>query len=108
MSEHDHKQLNLHEPPGNAPGDHEHGSDHRGHDHHHGHSHGAAVTDERRIGWAFLIIFIFMLIEVIGGLMSHSLALLAVAGHMVSNAAALCMSWAALRLGKRAPDAERT
>jgi cobalt-zinc-cadmium efflux system protein len=108
MSDHDHQQLNLHESPGNAPADPEHGSDHHGHDHHHGHSHGAAVTDERRIGWAFIIIFIFMLVEVVGGLMAHSLALLADAGHMVSDAAALGMSWAALRLGKRAADAERT
>ena len=109
MSDHDHKQLDLSEPPGNGPADHEHGPDHHGgHRHHHGHSHGAAVTDERRIGWAFIIIFIFMLIEVVGGLMAHSLALLADAGHMVSDAAALGMSWAALRLGKRAADAERT
>jgi len=33
---------------------------------------------------------------------------LADAGHMISDAAALGMSWAALRLGKRAADAERT
>src|SRR6516164_11251176 len=107
MSDHDYKQLNLHDP-GNAPADPEHRSDHHGHEHHHSHSHGAAITDERRIGWAFIIIFIFMLIEVIGGLMAHSLALLADAGHMVSDVAALGMSWVALRLGKRAADAERT
>jgi cation diffusion facilitator family transporter len=40
--------------------------------------------------------------------MAGSLALLADAGHMVSDAAALGMSWAALRLEKRAADAERT
>ncbi len=40
--------------------------------------------------------------------MAGSLALLADAGHMVSDAAALGMSWAALRLGKRAADTERT
>src|SRR6516165_1634069 len=108
MSDHDYKQLNLHESPGNASADPEHGSDHHGHEHHHGHSHAAAVTDERRIGWAFIIIFIFMLVEVVGGLMAHSLALLADAGHMISDAAALGMSWVALRLGKRAADAERT
>jgi len=108
MSERDHKQRNLSEAPGNGTADHGHGPDHHGHGHHHSHSHGAAVTDERRIGWAFIIIFIFMLIEVIGGLMAHSLALLADAGHMVSDVAALGMSWVALRLGKRAADAERT
>ena len=103
METHDHKQPDLSAPAGDDHDDHEHGRDH-----HHGHSHGTGVNDERRIGWAFIIIFVFMLIEVVGGLMAGSLALLADAGHMVSDAAALGMSWAALRLGKRAADAERT
>jgi cobalt-zinc-cadmium efflux system protein len=106
---HDHKQPDLCAAASDDHDDHEHGRDHdHAHGHHHGHSHGAGVNDERRIGWAFIIIFVFMLIEVIGGLMAGSLALLADAGHMVSDAAALGMSWAALRLGKRAADAERT
>src|SRR5215469_11480129 len=106
---HDQKQPDLSAAAGDDHDDHEHGRDHHhGHGHHHGHSHGAGVNYERRIGWAFIIIFVFMLIEVIGGLMAGSLALLADAGHMVSDAAALGMSWAALRLGKRAADAERS
>jgi len=108
MSDHDCRQLNLPEPQGDDPADHDRGPDHHGHGHHHSHSHGATVTDEWRIGWAFLIIFVFMLVEVVGGLMAHSLALLADAGHMVSDAVALGMSWAAMRLGKRAADSERT
>jgi len=105
----DHKQADLRAPMGDDHDGHEHvGDHHHAHGHHHGHSHGAAVDDERRVGWAFVIIFVFMLIEVVGGLMAGSLALLADAGHMVSDAAALGMSWAALRLGKRAADAERT
>jgi cobalt-zinc-cadmium efflux system protein len=88
--------------------DRDHGDGHHGHGLHHGHSHGAATTDERRIGWAFIVIFAFMLVEVAGGIMAGSLALLADAGHMVSDAAALGMSWAGLRLGKRAADAQRT
>lgn len=108
MSDHDHSQLDRHGDPGEDHDDHEQGHDDHGQGDHHGHSHGVGVTDERRIGWAFIIIFSFMLVEVVGGLMAHSLALLADAGHMVSDAAALGMSWAALRLGKRAADAERT
>ena len=91
-----------------AGDDHHEHDHHHGHGHHHCHSHGAATTDERRIGWAFIVIFSFMLVEVTGGIMAGSLALLADAGHMISDAAALGMSWAALRLGKRAADAERT
>jgi len=110
MPDHDHTQLDLPKPSGNESAGHEHGAGNHSHGegHHHGHSHGAGVTDERRMGWAFIIIFIFMVIEVIGGLMAGSLALLADAGHMVSDAAALGMSWLALRLGKRAADADRT
>ncbi|GAB7129622.1 cation diffusion facilitator family transporter [Silvimonas sp. JCM 19000] len=59
------------------------------------------MTDARRIAWAFWIIAAFMLIEVIGGLWSGSLALLADAAHMVSDSAALGFSWLALRIGQR-------
>src|ERR1700744_2980635 len=95
--------THAHHDPAHA----HHGND-QGNGHHHGHSHGAGVTDERRIAAAFLIIFVFMLIEVAGGLFSGSLALLADAGHMVSDAAALGMSWAALRIGKRPADQHRS
>jgi cobalt-zinc-cadmium efflux system protein len=90
--------------------DHKHGPDDgdHGHGHHHGHSHGAGAADERRIGWAFVIIFIFMFVEAAGGLAAGSLALLADAGHMASDAAALGMSWAALRIGRRPADAQRS
>lgn len=85
-----------------------------GHSHHHGHSHGShghhhhgpgghaqGVTDERRLMWAFAIIAVFMVVEVVGGVVSGSLALLADAGHMASDAAALAFSWLAIRIGKR-------
>jgi cobalt-zinc-cadmium efflux system protein len=106
MSDQDHKHLDLPASP-------DVGHDGNGHHHHrdrghHGHSHGGGVGDEQRIGLAFIIVFLFMLVEVAGGIMSGSLALLADAGHMVSDAGALGMSWAALRLGKRAADTERT
>jgi cobalt-zinc-cadmium efflux system protein len=88
--------------------DHDRHEGHHHHGHHHGHSYGAATADERRIGWAFVIIFGFMLVEVAGGIIAGSLALLADAGHMVSDAAALGMSWAALRVGKRPADQARS
>ena len=109
MSDHGHQ----HSPDSERDGeDHRHDDQehdrHHDHGHHHGHSHGAGVTDERRIGWAFVIIFLFMFIEAAGGLIAGSLALLADAGHMVSDAAALGMSWVALRIGKRPADAVRS
>lgn len=81
-------------------------ADHKGHAHA-GHSHGP-VNDEGRVAWAFAIILVFMFVEAAGGLISNSLALLADAGHMVSDAAALGMSWLALRVGKRASDVKRS
>src|SRR5579883_3328214 len=112
MSTNDRKHAQGHEHHGDTDhpheAEHEHSAGHHGHGNHHGHSHGAGVTDERRIGWAFIIIFLFMFIEAAGGLIAGSLALLADAGHMVSDAAALGMSWVALRIGKRPADAVRS
>src|SRR5690242_11765501 len=85
-----------------------HDHSHADHGHNHGHSHGAGTTDERRLVWAFGIVFIFMFIEAIGGLISGSLALVADAGHMLSDAAALGMSWAAIHIGSRPADAMRS
>jgi len=67
-----------------------------------------SASGERRIGWAFIIIFAFMLVEAGGGIIAGSLALLADAGHMVSDAAALAMSWLAIHIGKRPADAARS
>ncbi|MDE1170210.1 MAG: cation diffusion facilitator family transporter [Verrucomicrobium sp.] len=100
---HDHDHNHDH-----ACGHDHHGHDHEGHHHHHGYSHAAGVTDEGRLARAFWIIFAFMILEVAGGLFSGSLALLADAGHMISDAIALGMSWAACRLGRRPADAARS
>ena len=110
MSErHRHSACNTHSHGDDGHHDgREHGRSHSDRQHGHGHSHTGSVTDERRIGWAFIIIFCFMLVEVAGGLIAGSLALLADAGHMVSDAAALGMSWAALRVGKRPADHARS
>lgn len=67
------------------------------------HAHGG--SDSRRIGWAFLIIAVFMAVEIAGGVISGSLALLADAGHMVSDSVALGLSWLAIRLGRRPASA---
>jgi cation diffusion facilitator family transporter len=50
-------------------------------------------SDAKRLGWAFGITASFMLLEVAGGLLSGSLALLADAGHMLTDAAALGLAW---------------
>jgi cobalt-zinc-cadmium efflux system protein len=90
-----------------AAGEHIHDHAHAGHDHAGHHDHGSGAN-ERSIAWAFAILFVFMIVEVGGGVLSGSLALLADAGHMVSDVAALGMSWLAIHVGKRPADAARS
>lgn len=86
------------------------------HDHNHdgseGHSHDHApsvgVANEKRVLWALLLTGSFMIIEVVGGLLSGSLALLADAGHMLADTAALGLAWAAFRIAKRPHDTRRS
>ena len=64
--------------------------------------------NERVVLIGFLLTFGFMFAEVIGGLLSGSLALIADAGHMMTDAAALALAWAGFRFGRRAADKKRT
>lgn len=50
---------------------------------------------------SFILISSYMVVEVIGGILTNSLALLSDAGHMLSDAAALGLSLFALKLGER-------
>lgn len=79
----------------------------QGHEHH-DHDHGTHAGNERAVGFAALLTGIFMLTEVAGGLISGSLALLADAGHMLTDFAALGLSWFAFRLARRPADWKRT
>ena len=60
-------------------------------------------SGETRLAVAFFVTAIFMAAEVAGGIVFNSLALLADAGHMLSDVSALAISWAAIRIGKRFP-----
>lgn len=61
----------------------------------HNHSHTPSSQDgnAKRLMLAFGVTATFMIIEVIGGLISGSLALLADAGHMLTDAAALLFGY---------------
>jgi cobalt-zinc-cadmium efflux system protein len=75
----------------------------------HDHSHGAALANnEWRMGLAALITGSFMLAEVAGGIVAGSLALLADAGHMLTDFAALALAWFGFRLSRRPGDWKRT
>ena len=90
---------------------HSHNHNHaHGHDHGHDHDHTPTITreNERKVLLSFWLIATFMVVEVVGGLLSGSLALLADAGHMLTDAAALALAYAAFRFGQRAADSRRT
>jgi cobalt-zinc-cadmium efflux system protein len=77
-------------------------SGHAGHDHAHG------VGDERRLLWTLILTGGFMLAEVVGGILSGSLALIADAGHMLTDTAALALAWFAARIARRPANPKRS
>lgn len=82
--------------------------DHHHHDHDHDHTPTVTRANERKVLISFFLIFTFMLVEMVGGILSGSLALLADAGHMLTDAAALALAYAAFRFGRCAADSKRT
>lgn len=67
-----------------------------------GHSHGGGSTrNERRVAIGACLTGAFMTAEVVGGLVSGSLALIADAAHMLTDAVALVFAWAAFRIARQ-------
>ena len=69
--------------------DHDHGAGHHHHGPGHAHAHGAGV---RALKIALALTAVFLVAEVVGGILANSLALLADAGHMLTDVAALALS----------------
>jgi len=76
------------------------------HPHHagHGHSHDYTGTDTRILGRAFFLIAGFMVVELIAGIATNALVLIADAGHMFLDATALGLSWWAAKVSARDSD----
>jgi len=80
-----------------------------GHQHHHHQASAAdAVGNRRRLAMALVLTAAYMVAEIVGGLAANSLALLADAGHMFSDAAALGLSLVAVILAQRPATPQRT
>ena len=71
-------------------------------------SHAHDNSNMRRVTIALVMTGLFMIVEVIGGILSGSLALLADAGHMLTDTMALALAAAAFHVSKRPPDAKLT
>ena len=82
---------------------HSHGHDHCGR---HGHSH--STTNRKRLLITLVLAAAYMVAEVVGGLISNSLALLADAGHMFSDVASLALSVFAIWIADRPAGSQRT
>lgn len=74
----------------------------------HDHSHHHNAKHEKPMWWAFAITLTFLVIEVVGGVWSNSLALLSDAAHMATDVLALGIALFALRMGQKPADAKRT
>ena len=76
-----------------------------GHDHAHNH---AAGANGRMLGAALALTSAFLIAEVVGAFVFNSLALLSDAAHMFTDAAALAIALAAVKIGQRPADDIRT
>src|SRR6185503_3994310 len=77
--------------------------------HHHDHEHRRPPSrNKRRLAITLALAATYMLAEVVGGFLTNSLALLADAGHMLADVAALALSLVALWIAERPPSSRRT
>jgi len=76
--------------------------------HEHRHHKGAFSTGRTRLAIALIIVLIVMLVELGGGLISGSLALIGDAGHMFVDALALGLSLSAMYFARRPATSTRT
>jgi len=70
--------------------------------------HAQTNSNMRRVTIALVLTAVFMLVEVVGGIISGSLALLADAGHMLTDTMALALAAVAFRVSRRPADSRLT
>ena len=107
----------MHDPadpccPENSAHAHAHGlahtHDHESHAHHQHHADMSSADSRRRVVLATLLTGGFMFAEVIGGILSGSLALMADAAHMLTDTGSLLLAWLGYRLAARPADPGRS
>ncbi|GAA4031268.1 cation diffusion facilitator family transporter [Actimicrobium antarcticum] len=105
MSSPEHAQ---HSHSGAAHSGHGHGHDHD-HDHGHGHHHHALPADHNAaFAIAIALNVVFVAVEFTYGFIAHSTALLADAGHNLSDVLGLLLAWGAAVLARRQPSGRYT
>lgn len=74
----------------------------------HSHSHSPAAGNNKKLAFVFGLTLFYLIAEVIGGFLTHSLALLADAGHMLTDVAGLGLALFAIKFAERPATPERT
>ena len=87
---------------------HSHGHGLGSHEHKHHHAVTETADARKRVAFAAALTFAFMIAEVIGGVVSGSLALLADAAHMLTDAGSLALAWLGFKLAERPADSARS
>ncbi len=107
-----HDHAHDHEGHDHAHDEHDHDhDDHAGHDHGHGghdHAHDLRGASKKSLIIALFLIGGFMFVEVVGGVLSGSLALLADAAHMLTDAASIALALFAMWIANRPAAAGST
>lgn len=102
--DHDHDAHAGHDHDGHAHAGHSHG---HGHGHHH-HHHAPAAGHGRAFALAVALNVVIVVVQAVYGVIAHSTALLADAGHNLSDVLGLLLAWGAIRLAARRPSARFT
>ncbi|HEX2949926.1 MAG TPA: cation diffusion facilitator family transporter, partial [Armatimonadota bacterium] len=76
-----------------------------GHEHNHGH---APVRDRRRLSLVLVLTGVYLIAEIVGGLLTNSLALLSDAAHMLTDVGALVLALVAIWFGMRPATPQKT
>ena len=106
---HDHS----HDPAHDHGHDHKHDHGHKhghGHKHKHGHGHGhgghnhGPLTFDRAFAIGITLNILFVVVEFGLGFIAHSVALMADAGHNLSDVFGLCVAWGGATLARRGPS----
>jgi len=87
---------NTHQHPGDLP------------EQNHAHAHGRRSASRRSLAISLVLIMLYMVVEVVGGFISGSLALLADAGHMLTDGAAIGLALLAIWVSGRPASIEQT
>lgn len=73
-----------------------------------GHQHGTGTSNTRALGLALGLTGTFLIVEVIAGFLTGSLALISDAAHMLTDTAGLAIALAGVKIGEKAADSRRT